>query len=240
MEERAKENDILSEARIGEAERWLSERQEDIPADVVGLIKYSKAESSRRAKEIEDAHNRALEAALQGKEAARPPILGKSPSFVSVPGRLPTAEPPPVPDTVLDGADLDGLTIRAASLRGEDHRYMANIRQDSMGMWRLANAETSAILICVADGVSSERLSHRGSAGACQLLRDEIEPRLTALLNPERDARLAELGQELMDGVAQSSLSLPSGKRSIPDRCLQHWWAPCWTPTRRMRLSVDA
>lgn len=79
-----------------------------------------------------------------------------------------------VPDSVLDGADFEGLLIRGASLRGDRHRYEATVRQDSMGMWVIGSGETAAVLVCVTDGVSSEPLSHLGAAEACKLLRDAV------------------------------------------------------------------
>ncbi|OLT31468.1 hypothetical protein BJF79_37030 [Actinomadura sp. CNU-125] len=80
-----------------------------------------------------------------------------------------------VPDMVFDGADLDGLTVRAASLRGDDHRYYGEPRQDSVALWTVPLAGTDALVACVADGVGSQPRSHEGSALACRLLRAEIE-----------------------------------------------------------------
>ena len=71
MEERVKEHDLLSDARVGEAERWLSERPEDIPAGVVRLIEHSRSERHRRVAELKDARNRAQEATARAEEAAK-------------------------------------------------------------------------------------------------------------------------------------------------------------------------
>jgi hypothetical protein len=43
MEDRVAENELLSEARIREAERWLVERSDDVPAEVRQLVGRSKA-----------------------------------------------------------------------------------------------------------------------------------------------------------------------------------------------------
>jgi len=87
------------------------------------------------------------------------------------------------PDTVIDGADLRGLTVRATSQRGDDHRYLSEVRQDSFGLWTLRTPDGSeALLVCVADGVGSQPLSHRGSELACELLKDEVVARLPELL----------------------------------------------------------
>jgi signal transduction histidine kinase len=54
MEDRA-EDDLLSEARMGEATRWMAERPGDIPARVASLITRSQSEQLRRMKELRDA-----------------------------------------------------------------------------------------------------------------------------------------------------------------------------------------
>jgi serine/threonine protein phosphatase PrpC len=129
-----------------------------------------------------------------------PLVLYGQPTLRSDPRGLPSIEPT-VPDTVLDGADLDKLSIRAASLRGDDHRYMARPRQDSMGMWQVTGATATAFLICAADGVGSEPLSHLGAATACQLLREEIPERLDALLDPQRDAEVPSLCRAMAERI---------------------------------------
>jgi hypothetical protein len=98
-----------------------------------------------------------------------PLVIGEMPTLRSDPRGLPRPDPVPdpvVPDTALDGVDFEGLLIRGASLRGDGHRYAATVRQDSMGMWRVGGSASAAVLVCAADGVSSEPLSHRGGAKA--------------------------------------------------------------------------
>jgi serine/threonine protein phosphatase PrpC len=131
-----------------------------------------------------------------------PLVIGEVPKLGSQPRGLPGIEGT-VPDTVLDGADLSGLTVRGASLRGDEHRYMTETRQDSMGIWELADRDTTALLACVADGVGSQPLSHRGSAEACRLLRDEAQQHLTALLDPGRDDEVPQLCQTMAVQLAQ-------------------------------------
>ncbi|MCD0447621.1 protein phosphatase 2C domain-containing protein [Actinocorallia sp. API 0066] len=101
------------------------------------------------------------------------------------------------PDTVIDGADLAGLTVRGTSQRGDDHRWLTEVRQDSMGLWPLeAAGGRRALLVAVADGVGSQPMSHQGSELACSLLRAEAERVLPELL----DAEYNEL-QGLWSGV---------------------------------------
>ena len=84
-----------------------------------------------------------------------PLVIGDMPTLRSDPRGLPKPDQVPGPvaaDSVLDGADFEGLMIRGASLRGDRHRYEATVRQDSMGIWRVGDRETPAILVCVTDG----------------------------------------------------------------------------------------
>lgn len=103
-------------------------------------------------------------------------VIGEAPSFPAMLGVIPSTpgamSGSAVPDTVLDGAEVAGLTIRGASLRGDDHRSQGVVRQDSMGIWRVNDGTKAAVLVCVTDGVSSQPHSHRGAVAVCQLLRD--------------------------------------------------------------------
>ena len=67
MEERAAEGDLLSDARIAEAERWMADRLADIPDDVKQLVEESRSEWHRRMSELEEARNQAQNAARQAE-----------------------------------------------------------------------------------------------------------------------------------------------------------------------------
>jgi serine/threonine protein phosphatase PrpC len=119
-----------------------------------------------------------------------PVVLLGNPRLGSNPAALPrlwgTA-----PDSVLDGAQFLGLTVRAASLRGDDHRYAGETRQDSIGLWALdasvsLGQDQLVLLACVADGVGEHKLSHLGSARACSLLRQAVEAHIAGLLGQDR------------------------------------------------------
>ncbi|RZD69304.1 protein phosphatase 2C domain-containing protein [Streptomyces albidoflavus] len=72
-----------------------------------------------------------------------------------------------VPDIVVDGAEHGALTVRAASVRGDSHRYQAEPRQDSVCVARIGSGESELLVLGVADGVGSAPLSHVGSQKAC-------------------------------------------------------------------------
>ena len=149
-----------------------------------------------------------------GREATRPHsfpeplVIGPTPALRSDPRGLPDPAQVPgsaVPDTILDGADLDRLLIRAASLRGDRHRYEAIVRQDSMSVWQVGDAVTEAVLVCVGDGVGSERLSHRGAAEACRFLRDAISPNVSGLFKASTKGQVkpiwANMAREIGDRI---------------------------------------
>jgi serine/threonine protein phosphatase PrpC len=129
-----------------------------------------------------------------------PIVIGAIPRLGSEPRGLPEPDQvlgPPVPDSVLDGADFQGLLIRGASRRGDRHRYLATVRQDSMGMWRVGDSETEAVLVCVTDGVSRETLSHLGAAEACRLLRDSPVLAVPDLLKASTKRRIRAIWENI-------------------------------------------
>jgi serine/threonine protein phosphatase PrpC len=138
-----------------------------------------------------------------------PAVIGPAPSFGPFLGPLPESPAATsglaVPDTVLDGAEFPGLTIRGASLRGDDHHARQEVRQDSMGMWRVFDGDTAAILVCAADGVGSQPLSHLGAAHACAALRDRIGRSVTELFQAtEDDGSLEELAAHIVGDICRA------------------------------------
>lgn len=133
------------------------------------------------------------------------------PAVIGVAGRLTSAPRGGIPrerfkvaDTVLDGADLPGLVIRGASLRGDMHRYEGTTRQDAMGVYHVSDGGTEAYLACVADGVGSAPFSQFGSAQVCELAKAELEAdgRLTALLSPQSASDLRDHCERIVTALA--------------------------------------
>jgi serine/threonine protein phosphatase PrpC len=152
-----------------------------------------------------------------------PAVIGQPPSFG------PFLGPPPespaatsglaVPDTVLDGAELPGLTIRGASLRGDDHHARQEVRQDSMGMWRISDGETAAILVCAADGVGSQPLSHLGAAHACAALRKRLGRVVTGLFQAADEGSLTEFCQDVIADVGDA-IDDVAGQQGVDPKAL--------------------
>jgi serine/threonine protein phosphatase PrpC len=137
-----------------------------------------------------------------------PAVIGPAPSFGPFLGPLPespaAASGLAVPDTVLDGAEFPGLTIRGASLRGDDHHARQEVRQDSMGMWRVSDGETAAILVCAADGVGSQPLSHLGAAHACAALSKRIGRTVTEFFEATEGGSLAGLAEHVIGDICRA------------------------------------
>ncbi|HEX6470633.1 MAG TPA: protein phosphatase 2C domain-containing protein [Streptosporangiaceae bacterium] len=156
------------------------------------------------AEGIEDAEDTAEPPAFPPPLPAQVQFFGRPHPRTGKPRGLPEVDEP-VPDTVLDQADFDGLTVRAASIRGDDHRWYGKPRQDSMGFWALPRAGAEDVLVaCVADGVGSEQLSHVGSMLACRLLRRELAAYAEGAegaVDLGDDADLPDLGQRICDRV---------------------------------------
>ncbi|MFE1906460.1 protein phosphatase 2C domain-containing protein [Streptomyces gardneri] len=119
-------------------------------------------------------------AAAQQTPRPVPPTLGvpahsgrRPPSYPPVPQGRPRVSDDPtaavLPDIVLDGAAYPPLTVRAASVRGDSHRYHGEPRQDSLGVSLLGEPGPGELLmLAVADGVGSASLSHVGSSSVCR------------------------------------------------------------------------
>ncbi|MCT9005651.1 protein phosphatase 2C domain-containing protein [Streptomyces rhizosphaerihabitans] len=104
----------------------------------------------------------------------------KPPLYAPEPRELPSVRQDPTaaltPDMVVDGAGYGALTVRAASVRGDSHRYQGEPRQDSLAVVRLgAPGADGLLMLAVADGVGSAARSHIGSQEACRLAAMELD-----------------------------------------------------------------
>jgi hypothetical protein len=86
--------------------------------------------------------------------------------------------PPYRPDSLIDGWSTDAFYVRAASVRGDDHRFRGKPRQDEFVLG--FHPMTGCIVIAVADGVSGAPQSHLGATAACRYSVDAILGQLDA------------------------------------------------------------
>ncbi|MEK2489451.1 protein phosphatase 2C domain-containing protein [Kitasatospora purpeofusca] len=93
-----------------------------------------------------------------------------------------------LPDTVVDGGRFGQVDVRAASVRGDSHRYAAECRQDAALIVRA----DELLLVAVADGVGSQPHSHHGSNGIVRLLAKQVLPKADILLGLLRSGAAAD------------------------------------------------
>src|SRR6516165_11208160 len=108
-----------------------------------------------------------------GESAAAPALvarrrvrLARGPLTIGEPA--PAIEPrlaagePYRPDTIADGGSVFGFTVRAASVRGLQKRFVGGPRQDDLCLG--VHSATGTLIAAVADGVSSAPRADLGAA----------------------------------------------------------------------------
>jgi uncharacterized protein YegL len=143
------------------------------------------------------------------KETADP-LTVDPPSLNGLPGHWHKAA-----DTELDGADLAGLSVRAASLRGAAHRESGVSRTDAMDIYQVANGGIDAIVATVVgraadddadepDGDEpSESPSGLAAREAARLIREEVRVRLPHLFAAQPGPALDTVCADLLATVAE-------------------------------------
>ncbi|MFI1829334.1 protein phosphatase 2C domain-containing protein [Streptomyces sp. NPDC020412] len=131
------------------------------------------------------------------------------PTYEAEPTALPAADPDAleglVADTVLDGAHYGGLTLRAASLRGDSARYRGEPRRDALLTARFGTGNGALVLVVVATGARAADGAHQAAADACRWIAAAVG---------RSHARLAE------DIRAGRRGDLKSGLHRLTDRSL--------------------
>ncbi|MGW0583666.1 protein phosphatase 2C domain-containing protein, partial [Streptomyces sp. NPDC002920] len=77
-------------------------------------------------------------------------------------------------DSVVDGADLGPLVVRAASVRGARHREDRQHRRDAVQLRLVDGAGAPVLLSAVAAGVPGAPLSQSGATAACRALVTQL------------------------------------------------------------------
>ncbi|MFJ3791638.1 protein phosphatase 2C domain-containing protein [Kitasatospora sp. NPDC090091] len=172
------------------------------------------AESSGRARAEEDA--RALGAKLDELAAARAePVEAPSPA---VPRELPLGRDA-VADSVVDGADLGPLVVRAASVRGESNRRGKEHRRDAVLLSRIDGFGSPVLLGSVASGAPGEPLSQTAATAACRALTQQLAdyaPRLRGkLFGAGYDPEVSGMLGVTLAGVARSVQLVADGATAL-------------------------
>jgi hypothetical protein len=138
----------------------------------------------------------------EGGGEARPPVEAeyvgrRPPTYEAEPTALPLTDPEDigdlVPDTVLDGARLGSLVLRAASLRGDSARYRGEPRRDALVTARFGSGERALLLIAVAGGARAAVDAHRAAADVCRWIGAAVGRSHAGLVADLRAGRDGEL-----------------------------------------------
>lgn len=160
----------------------------------------------------------------QVPELGEPMILIGNPKLPSTPRDFPRVAATAA-DSMIDGGTVNGLTVRAASLRGDDHRWNCDPRQDAFGVHVLSPVDRPAapgepeLLVCVADGVGSQTYSHIGSRLVCEVIAHAVTEQAASLLDPAREAQVKSECVDLMDRLA-TRLEETAAARGVPAKSL--------------------
>ncbi|MFE6867795.1 protein phosphatase 2C domain-containing protein [Kitasatospora sp. NPDC057692] len=156
------------------------------------------------------------------QEAGPPAHVGrKPPTYPAEPTDIPAVSGGDLfgallPDTVVDGGRFGPLTVRAASVRGDGHRYAAECRQDTALVVRTGEL----LLVAVADGVGSQSHSHHGSHGIVRLLTRQVAQQagtLLAFLRSGAEPDFADLMSRLV-ATAAGELAREAERAGLPPK----------------------
>ncbi|MFF3753494.1 PP2C family serine/threonine-protein phosphatase [Streptomyces sp. NPDC002018] len=148
----------------------------------------------------------------------------RAPLYSPHPGRLPSVrddlDGAVLPDMIVDGATHGHLTVRAASVRGDSHRYGGEPRQDALCVTRLGDDENGLLLLAVADGVGSARRSHIGSNEVCRRIAyflDQYTDELAAAVRAGDDKKLIALVNSALGSTAERLAQLAAQRGERPE-----------------------
>jgi Protein phosphatase 2C len=113
-----------------------------------------------------------------------------------------------VPDSVVDGADLGPLVVRAASVRGSRHREDREQRRDAVSLRLVDGFGAPVLLSTVAAGAAQAPLSQTGADAACRALSTRLTAGAlasgVAAFARNRDAALEAALRSALAGAAES------------------------------------
>lgn len=131
----------------------------------------------------------------------------RPPTYAAEPIALPAADPAGLaaltPDTVLEGAQYGGYTLRAASVRGDSARFRGEARQDFLLTARFGTGPDALVLVVLAGGDRAAPGAAEAAAEVCRSVAGAVGR------SQER------LSQDIRDGRREA---LRSGLQRLTDR----------------------
>ncbi|WP_323182315.1 MULTISPECIES: protein phosphatase 2C domain-containing protein [unclassified Streptomyces] len=131
----------------------------------------------------------------------------RPPTYAAEPIALPAADPAGLaaltPDTVLEGAQYGGYTLRAASVRGDSARFRGEARRDFLLTARFGTGPDALVLVVLAGG---DRAAPGAAEAAAEVCRS-----VAAAVGRSQE----RLSQDIRDGRREA---LRSGLQRLTDR----------------------
>ncbi|MFD5147012.1 protein phosphatase 2C domain-containing protein [Streptomyces sp. NPDC058401] len=131
----------------------------------------------------------------------------RPPTYAAEPIALPAADPAGLvaltPDTVLEGAQYGGYTLRAASVRGDSARFRGEARRDFLLTARFGTGPDALVLVVLAGG---DRAGPGAAEAAAEVCRS-----VAAAVGRSQE----RLSQDIRDGRREA---LRSGLQRLTDR----------------------
>ncbi|MFJ3233866.1 protein phosphatase 2C domain-containing protein [Streptomyces sp. NPDC086787] len=159
----------------------------------------------RAARAAAEAEVRLLKKRLEEVEDAVPPTARAS--TPAVPRELPLGRDSAA-DSVVDGADLGPLVVRAASVRGARHREDREHRRDAVQLRLAAGFGAPVLLSAVAAGDPDALLSQSGATAACRTLVTQLSSGANLFTNgpfaEDDDPSIGPALRSVLAGVANS------------------------------------
>lgn len=157
-----------------------------------------------------------LEGVRRANEAAAAvsvPRYEAGSEYPSEPTALPPADPDLltgiVPDTALDGARYGTLTLRAASVRGDEARHRGEVRSDRLLTVRFGEGSEALLLVVLA--TPAEGTNPAGAGEASRQLAGAVGRSRAELLADLRVGAQERLRYGLQRLTARASVRLPGG-----------------------------
>ncbi|WP_042384075.1 protein phosphatase 2C domain-containing protein [Streptacidiphilus melanogenes] len=180
-----------------------TERAERLVLEKSGLSEELELVTEQRQQQRGRAEE--LAARLAEHDDVLPPELETA--APTVPRSLPIGREA-APDSVVDGADLGPVVVRAASVRGSRHREDREQRRDAVNLRLVDGFGAPVLLSTVAAGAAQAPLSQTGADAACRALATRLAAGAlasgVAVFARNRDAALEAALRSALAGAAES------------------------------------
>ncbi|MFZ3493849.1 protein phosphatase 2C domain-containing protein [Streptomyces sp. 5.8] len=147
----------------------------------------------------------------------------RPPTYAAEPIALPAADPAGLaaltPDTVLEGAQYGGYTLRAASVRGDSARFRGEARRDFLLTARFGTGPDALVLVVLAGGDRAAPGAAEAAAEVCRSVAGAVGRSQERLSQDIRDGRREALrsGLQRLTDRGYGQLRARAAERGLPE-----------------------